>query len=92
MSEIQIGSLVRAVAGKEAGKYYVILKAESEYVYLSDGKRRKAELPKKKKLKHIAFVGYYDKCITEECLSGNRITNKMVKRAISDYLKQIDNN
>ncbi len=80
------------MAGKEKGKYYVILHADNEYVYLSDGKRRKTQFPKKKKLKHVALVGHTDECIFKDCTLGNRITNNEVKRAIKDYLKQIDNN
>ena len=80
------------MAGKEKGKYYVILNSDNEYVYPSDGKRRKTQFPKKKKLKHVVPVGHTDECIFKECIVGNPITNNEVKRAIKDYLKQIDNN
>ena len=92
MSKLTVGSIVRPTAGKEAGKYYVILSAEDEYVYLSDGRRRKAELPKKKKLKHVAASGFADEYILQKLAHGSKVTNKEVRRAISDYLKRIDNN
>ena len=86
------GAVVRADAGKESGKYYVILSAEDEYVYLSDGRRRKAGFPKKKKLKHISFTGHTDAYLASVLTEGSEVTNKEVRRAISDYLKQTDNN
>jgi len=87
-----LGSVVRSEAGKEAGNYYVILKVEDEYVYLADGRRLKTGNPKKKKLKHIAPTGYTDEALSSKLVSGREVTNKEVRRAKSDYLKQIDNN
>ena len=82
------GTIVLATAGKEKNRYYVILKSEDEYVYLSDGKRRGILNPKKKKLKHVALTDVCDEYIFTKISEGAEVTNKEIKRAISNYLKE----
>lgn len=51
--EIERGSLVYSIAGRDKGSLFLVLKREGEFVYLADGSIRKSENPKKKKIKHI---------------------------------------
>ena len=77
-----------ATAGKEKNRHFVILRSEGEYVYLSDGKRRGVLNPKKKKLKHTAPAGKCDEHLFAKISEGAEVTNKEIKRAISNYLKE----
>ena len=45
------GSIVRAKAGREKDNFFVVLRVESGYAYIADGRTRKLEKPKKKKPK-----------------------------------------
>ena len=49
MERWEEGMLARSLAGHDKEKVYVITKIEDAYVYLSDGKNRKTDNPKKKK-------------------------------------------
>ncbi len=51
--EIERGSLVYSIAGKDKGSLFLVLKREGEFIYLADGDQRKLENPKKKKIKHV---------------------------------------
>ena len=51
--EIERGSLVYSIAGRDKGVLFLVLKREGDFVYLADGKLRRTENPKKKKLKHV---------------------------------------
>ena len=51
--EIERGSLVYSIAGRDKGNLFLVLKRDGEFVYLADGSMRKSEKPKKKKIKHI---------------------------------------
>lgn len=53
MMEYEPGYLARSLAGHDKGQLYIILKAEGEYVYLVDGKKRTIHNPKRKKKKHV---------------------------------------
>ncbi len=47
------GLIVRSGAGHDKEQFFVIIQRENDYAFISDGKRRKLEKPKKKKLKHL---------------------------------------
>ena len=50
------GSVVESTAGRDKGRYFVIVGACDEaHVYIMDGVTHKACRPKKKKLKHLRF-------------------------------------
>ncbi|MDE6657547.1 MAG: KOW domain-containing RNA-binding protein [Oscillospiraceae bacterium] len=57
MMQLQVGMIVRAIAGKEQGKFYSIIKLDNHFVYLADGKHRKLEQPKRKNKKHVRATG-----------------------------------
>lgn len=48
------GMIVRSRAGRDAGRWCVIVGLEENYALLADGDLRKIEKPKRKKLMHLA--------------------------------------
>lgn len=53
MDRLKPGMLARAKAGHDAGKVYVVLAADENFAYLTDGRIRTLDKPKKKKHKHL---------------------------------------
>lgn len=51
--DFQLGQIVKAKAGRDKDGFFVILKLDGKYAYIADGRRRKVDLPKKKKLIHL---------------------------------------
>lgn len=47
------GDVVVATAGKEKNQIFVVLKCDTNFCWLVDGKRLKLTKPKKKSLKHV---------------------------------------
>ena len=47
------GTIVKSGAGHDAGRFYLVVKADHDAVYIADGKRRKLFAPKRKKAKHV---------------------------------------
>lgn len=81
MERVEIGMTAVSRAGRDKGCSYVISAAAQGYVYLSDGKTRSLEHPKKKKLKHIQIV----RTIPEE-LSGlveGKLKNEDIRRFLN---------
>lgn len=74
------GMLVYSRAGRDKGKPFIVLKTENDFVYLSDGKVRHVENPKKKKIKHIMRTN------TIFDLDFDNVSDSDVKKAILDYL------
>lgn len=56
--EIKVGSIVRSIAGHDKGSLQLVVGMENGYAYVADGKLRKIEKPKKKKLKHLQGSNY----------------------------------
>ena len=56
MDKFETGMLARAKAGHDTGRVYVITGVDEAYVYLSDGKLRPSDKPKKKKKKHVQII------------------------------------
>ena len=80
--EVQRGQIMRSLAGHDKGDFQAVLKTDGAFAYVADGKRRKAENPKKKKLKHLAPTGT---CLSEESLS----TNRQIRTALAKYREHI---
>lgn len=58
MQKIEVGSICRALAGRDKGKYFVVSEVlEGEYVHLADGRGRKLAKPKRKKRMHLRPCG-----------------------------------
>ena len=56
VNRVERGMLAKSKAGHDQGNVYVIYDVDDTYVYLIDGKIRKIENPKKKKIKHVQII------------------------------------
>ncbi|MCR5733582.1 MAG: KOW domain-containing RNA-binding protein [Lachnospiraceae bacterium] len=80
-----------STAGHDRNKLYIILKEENDMVFLSDGKLRPVDRPKKKKLKHVRLIKKitFNEEIEKKLSGGNdlcpEVTNEEIKRAIGMY-------
>lgn len=75
---LEAGTVVRAIAGHDAGSWFVVLSAENGFVCLADGKTRPLEKPKRKSEKHIR------KTNTHLDLSSID-TNKKLREALREF-------
>ena len=82
--EIQIGSVVRSKAGRDKGGLFIVIARDGEFAYLADGDRRRAESPKKKKLKHLQVSGKLAVTVKDSIVSGETITNSQVRKALAE--------
>ena len=55
--DIVKSNIVKSAAGRDEGDIFFVLDTQEEYLLLADGKSRRVETPKKKKRKHVTFVG-----------------------------------
>lgn len=75
----QIGSIVKAKAGRDKGGFFIVLDTDAEYAYIADGRRRKVEHPKRKKLIHLAP--------TNTVIEGSFETNPQIKRILKEFIE-----
>ncbi len=74
------GSVVKSLAGRDQGGYYVAVEAEDRFVFIADGEERKLEKPKRKNVKHISP--------TRRVIDVTDLTNKKLKRLLSEFSTQ----
>lgn len=80
--EIAKGSLVRACAGRDKDSLFVAVGVHDGFVYISDGRTRKLEKPKRKNRKHISPL--------HETIDTTELTNKKLRKFISQYMTRSD--
>ncbi len=74
---IQKGSVVRALAGRDKDGFFVVLGVEDSYALIADGKRRRIQSPKRKKLIHLAP--------TNTVYQGSIETNPQLRKALREF-------
>ena len=73
---IKEGSIVKAKAGRDKDGLFVVVRLEGQYAYIANGKRRKVESPKKKKLIHLQHTDVY---------ANTYNTNREIKNIIKEF-------
>ena len=79
-----IGCFATSIAEHDHNNIYVIIDADDEYVYLVDGKIRKVNNPKKKKLKHVQLIKRTDDTIAGRINNNVALSNEDIKYAIKN--------
>ncbi|MBQ8123817.1 MAG: KOW domain-containing RNA-binding protein [Ruminococcus sp.] len=73
----QLGSVVKAQAGRDSGGFFAVVRLEEEYCFIADGKSRKLERPKRKNIKHLSF--------TNSVIDLSEITDKKLRTALKQF-------
>ncbi len=75
---IEKGMIVKSIAGRDHGRFFLVLDTDAQFAYIADGRMRLLEKPKKKKAKHLAktAVTIAVKDIT---------TNKQLRQVLAAY-------
>ena len=80
----ETADIVRSLAGHDKGQLFLVVSAEDGYVYLADGKRRKAARPKRKSAKHTALVARGDPPLRSR-IAGGAVTDRMLREILALY-------
>ena len=83
--EIKCSQIVRATAGRDSGALFFVTGVEDGYVYLADGKGRKLEKPKRKKLRHVRLEAEEDSRVAAKLKNGEKVSNSELRRALAQY-------
>ena len=83
------GFLASSKAGHDKNKIYVIIKEDAEYVWLSDGKIKTVDNPKKKRKKHIQPIKYFNnEEMRTSLLEGKKVSDLEIMMVLKNYKKQ----
>ncbi|UOO38702.1 KOW domain-containing RNA-binding protein [Oscillospiraceae bacterium CM] len=83
---IELSDIVTSVNGRDKGKRFFVVDVADNFVYLCDGKSRRLEKPKRKKLKHVRFETKSGCRAAEKIRSRQKVTNSDLRRALAEHL------
>ena len=69
--KINVGSVVKANAGRDGGGLFLVVATEGSYCFIANGKSRKLAKPKRKNMKHVSS--------TDSMIDINDITDKQLR-------------
>ena len=82
------GDIVYSIAGRDKDTYFVVVRTADVYAYLCDGRKRKSDNPKKKKVKHLKTGIGHSMYLENKLISGEKVTNTELRRELDEYIQK----
>lgn len=83
MNAIEIGTIVYSVAGRDSGRFYIVVEiVDDKYIKIADGKLRRIDKPKLKQIKHVRTDGASIPKLTEKLQEGSKIFDAEIRSAL----------
>ena len=80
------GVVAESKAGRDAGRSFVILQViDDQYVLIADGKLRKVQNPKRKKLRHLSIRPYVAQEIRQSLQQQQMLLDSDVRKALAAF-------
>ena len=86
----KIGTLVVSCTGSDKERILAVIGVSDSHLILADGRKRRLEKPKQKKVKHIRLLNKSLSCETVELLQKGKLTNKLLYRSIKQSLDEVE--
>ena len=89
---LQIADVVSSIAGRDAGKWYYVIKTDDTYLYLVNGKDRTLDKPKRKKRKHAIKVLRSETRVAAKLIAGDKVLNSELRRDLAYLSREMQSN
>jgi len=83
--DLNLGQVVRSAAGRDKGRIFLIVERADEFVKICDGERRKINISKRKKKRHLKKTNHVVYELKERLEKGQRISDAEIRRYLEDY-------
>ena len=88
--DISKSDIIVSLAGRDKGKYFYVIDVEDNFVVIADGKGRKLENPKRKKLKHVRRVTRTETRVALKIKNGDKVLNSELRRDLATFGQQFN--
>lgn len=85
--EYQIGQVVYSKSGRDKGLPMLVVDLDGDFMLLSDGRRRKIDKPKKKKVIHLQPTHNVDDCIATKINNKELVLNSDIRTVLEKFKK-----
>jgi len=82
VKDVTVGQVVRSIAGRDKGRFYVVMGFEGKRVLLVDGFNRKLERPKKKNILHIQLTNVVNPDIKDKLQKGDLVRDEEIYKFV----------
>lgn len=83
MEVVALGQIVRSKSGRDKDRYFIVVGLiDDNYVLIADGDLRKISNPKKKKIKHLAFLNRFAEDLMESLRDNKRINDADLRKSL----------
>jgi len=83
--EVIPGDIVYSKAGRDKEGFYIVMSTHENYAYVCDGRKRKTDKPKHKKIKHLGLGIGHSEYIENKLRLGDKVTNSELRRELDEY-------
>ena len=88
--DISKSDIIESLAGRDKGKLFYVIDTEENFVLIADGKGRKLENPKRKKLKHVRRVSRTETRVAAKIQNGDKVLNSELRRDLATFGQQFN--
>lgn len=88
--DISKSDIIISLAGRDKGMLFYVVDVEENYVLIADGKGRKLENPKRKKLKHVRRVSRTETRVAAKLQNGDKVLNSELRRDLAAFGQQFN--
>ena len=92
LSDFNISDVVASTAGRDQGKLFYVIGADTVYLILANGKDRTLENPKRKKVKHVQKLLRSETRVAEKLRHGDKVLNSELRRDLAYLSREMQAN
>ena len=81
--DINISDVVVSIAGRDSGEWFYVIAEDPIYLYLTNGKDRPLDKPKRKKRKHVQKVLRSETRVAAKLRDGDKVLNGELRRDLA---------
>lgn len=83
--DIRRGDVVRSLAGHDRDQLFCVADTDGEFLMLVNGKERKLNSPKRKRVKHVQRAGSSDHPVFQRLQTGEPVGDNEVRKALAAF-------
>ena len=85
--DLSQGQLVRSIAGRDKGKFYLVIGFAQEKMLVADGQYRTLKDPKTKNIKHLqSYKHISDRVVSAS--ASNQLTDTLLRQELQSILQE----
>ena len=83
--DLRRGDVVRSLAGHDKGRLFCVTDTDGTFLLLADGKERKLNSPKRKRIKHVQRAGSSDHPVLLRLRAGEPVGDNEMRKALAAF-------